>query len=115
MAKTFDSINSMANSNTCYSCIYIIYTVYGELLMQRSSGRCTKSLYVKIFQRLPKTNFSPVLGNRVAFLIELGTGHYLLGEARASKLRKSLAKKLWPTPIKGLKEIDPPKTQIKKL
>ena len=46
----------------------------------------------------------------------LGTGHYLLGGGRkATKLRKSLAKKLWPTPIKGLTKIDPPKTQIKKL
>ena len=26
-----------------------------------------------------------------------------------------MAKKLWPTPIKGLKKIDPPKTPIKKI
>ena len=35
------------------------------------------------------------------------------GGGRATKLRKSLAKKLWPTPIKGFKKVDPPKTQIK--
>ena len=48
-------------------------------------------------------------------IVSLGTGHYLLGWERATKLRISLAKKLWPTLIKGLKKIDPPKTQIKKL
>ena len=74
-----------------------------------------KIFKLKDFSTVTKTDFPPVLGNRVAFLTELGTGHYLLGEGRASKLRKRLAKKLWPTPIKGLKEIDPPKTQIKKL
>ena len=37
------------------------------------------------------------------------------GGGRATKVRKSLSKKLWPTPIKGLKKVDPPKTQIKKL
>ena len=50
----------------------------------------------------------------LVFALWLGTCHYLLGR-RTTKLRKSLAKKLWPTPIKGLKKIDPPKTQIKKL
>ena len=74
-----------------------------------------KIFKLKDFSMVTKTDFSPVLGNRVAFLTELGTGHHLLGKGRASKLRKSLVKKLWPTPIKGLKEINPPKTQIKKL
>lgn len=30
-----------------------------------------------------------------------------------TKMRKSLTKKLWPTPINGIKKIDPPKAQIK--
>jgi len=30
-----------------------------------------------------------------------------------TKMRKSLAKKLWPTPINGIKKIDPQKAQIK--
>ena len=37
------------------------------------------------------------------------------GGGRPTKLRKSLAKKLWPSPIKGLKNCDPPNTQTKKL
>ena len=52
-------------------------------------------------------------GHEQAVNEQLGkTGYYLLEGRRATKLRKSLAKKLWPTPIKGSKKSDPPNTQI---
>ena len=58
-----------------------------------------------------KYNGVPNSGPKGPVIIYWGRG----GGGRATKLRKSLAKKLWPTAIKGLKKIDPPKTQKKKL
>ena len=82
--------------------------------------RCDTTIWLNV-QQIRKTVFrfrffNSTEGKKETKPSVLGTGHYLLvGGRRATKLRKSLAKKLWPTPIKGLKEIDPPKAQIKKL